>query len=46
MSTLKERQTIASQVAEAMGKSMYNKVEHELKDITPRMELRRRVRSS
>ena len=39
MSTLKERLVIAQQVAEAMGKSIYNNVEHEFKEVTPRMDL-------
>ena len=42
MSTLKERLAIASQVAEAMGKKVYNNVEHDLKEVTPRMELQQK----
>ena len=42
MSTLKERLAIASQVAEAMGKKVYNDVEHDLKEVTPRMELQQK----
>ena len=42
MSTLKERQTIAGLVARAMDKSVYNNVEHDFKDITPRMELQQK----
>lgn len=42
MSTLKERLAIASQVAEAMGKKVYNNVEHDLKEGTPRMELQQK----
>ena len=34
MSTLKERLAIASQVAEAMGKKVYNNVEHDLKAVS------------
>ena len=39
MSTLKERQTLIGQMAQAMGKSVYNEVEPKLKEIAPRMEL-------
>ncbi len=47
MSTLKERLVIAQQVAEAMGKSIYNNVEHEFKEVTPRIwTFSRRARSS
>ena len=42
MSTLKERLVIAQQVAEAMGKSIYNNVEHEFKEVTPRMDLQQK----
>lgn len=42
MSTLKERQTLIGQMAQAMGKSVYNEVEPKLKEITPRMELQRK----
>ena len=42
MSTLKERLAIASQVAEAMGKKVYNDVEHDLKEVAPRMELQQK----
>ena len=42
MSTLKERQTIAGQVAQAMGKSVYCNVKHGSKDITPRLELQQK----
>ena len=42
MSTLKERQAIAGQVAQTMGKSVYNNVRHDFKDITPRMELQQK----
>ena len=42
MSTLKERLVIAQQVAEAMGKSIYNNVEDEFKDVTPRMDLQQK----
>ncbi len=42
MSTLKERLSVAAQVAEAMGKSVYNNVKEQPKDTTPRMELQRR----
>ena len=42
MSTLKERQTLIGQMAQAMGKSVYNEVEPKLKEIAPRMELQRK----
>ena len=42
MSTLKERLVIAQQVAEAMGKSIYKNVEHEFKEVTPRMDLQQK----
>ena len=42
MSTLKERLVIAQQVAEDMGKSIYNNVEHEFKEVTPRMDLQQK----
>ena len=42
MSTLKERQTLIGQMAQAMGKSIYNEVEPKLKEIAPRMELQRK----
>lgn len=42
MSTLKERQTLIGQMAQAMGKSVYNEVEPKLKEIVPRMELQRK----
>lgn len=42
MSTLKERLVIAQQVAEAIGKSIYNNVEHEFKEVTPRMDLQQK----
>ena len=42
MSTLKERLVIAQQVAEAMGKNIYNNVEHEFKEVTPRMDLQQK----
>ena len=42
MSTLKERQTLIGQMAQAMGKSVYNEVEPKLKEIAPRMELHRK----
>ena len=42
MSTLKERLVIAQQVAEAMGKSIYDNVEHEFKEVTPRMDLQQK----
>ena len=42
MNTLKERLVIAQQVAEAMGKSIYNNVEHEFKEVTPRMDLQQK----
>ena len=41
MSTLNERHTLAEQVAQAMGKSVYNNVEAH-KDITPRLELQQK----
>ena len=43
MSTLKERQTLIGQMAQAMGKSVYNEVEPKLKEIAPRMELQRKI---
>lgn len=42
MSTLKERQTLIGQMAQAMGKSVYNEVEPKLKEIAPCMELQRK----
>ena len=39
MSTLKERQTLIGQMAQAMGKSVYNDAEGKHKDVTPRLEL-------
>ena len=42
MSTLNERKTLVEQVAQTMGKSVYNDVEPKLKDITPRLELQRK----
>ena len=39
MSTLKERQALIGQMAQAMGKSVYNDAEGKHKDVTPRLEL-------
>ena len=39
MSTLKERQALIGQMAQAMGKSVYNDAEGKQKDVTPRLEL-------
>lgn len=46
MSTLKERQALIGQMAQAMGKSVYNDAEGKHKDVTPRLELRARAPSS
>ena len=42
MSTLNERRAIAGQVAQAMGKTVYNNVEPRFKDTTPRLDLQRK----
>lgn len=42
MSTLMERRALAGQVAQAMGKRVYDNAEPRYKDITPRMELQQK----